>query len=482
MGNCSSDDAEKKKGRAPGASLVLDTRCRNISDKFNIVKSLGEGKMGTISCVHKIKATYDRRDRPPPSTLIALKSAKVERNDLHFVKILRKELDIVKELDHPNIIKVFEIYNSSDKNIHACLEFCSGGNLYSHFPEIDGKRCAFSESEAAYIVHQLLSALAHMHASGICHRDIKFENVMMSNSKSRIIKIIDFGAATHFIQGEALSDPIGTVYTMAREVMTGKYNEKADIWSVGVMMYMMLSLTKPFYGKDKKDVAEKIMIGNFKFYSPKWEKMSSSSRNFIKKLISKDPKKRLSALEALDHSWLHQFYCKESRLPNEGVVEAVLNNIESYSECNIVKKVGLNILVQHIPSDDLMDIMKVFDLYNLSRSGILTFSEFSNMVDLPVQDKRRLFESMKIQQHKGICVTEFLAAAVSCNEDLVTDDLIWSAFDFLDHDCQGFIRIQRFIDILGQEFATQLSVYRDIEDTFREGSLNWEEFKKLVRK
>lgn len=481
MGNCNSDTSEQKKKKklTSGASLILDTRCRKIGDKFKFVKTLGEGKMGKISCVHKIKGTYDRRDRPPPCTIMALKSAKVEKHDLHFVKILRKELNILKELDHPNVIKVFEIYNSGDKNIHACLEFCSGGNLYSHFPEIDGKRCPFSESEAAYIVFQLLSALAHMHARGICHRDIKFENVMMSNSKSRVIKLIDFGAATHFDEGEILSDPIGTVYTMAREVMTGNYNEKADIWSVGVMMYMMLSLTKPFYGKDKKDVAEKIMVGKFRFYSPKWEKMSSSSRDFITKLISKDPKQRVSASKALEHSWLKQFYSQESRLPNDVIVDTILNSIVSYSEYNIVKKVGLNILVQHIPSDDVLHIIKVFNFYNHSHSGVLTFSEFSEMIDSPVEVTKRVFESMKINIHKGICYTEFLAAAVSCNKELVTGDLLWQAFDFLDNDCQGFIRLQRFIDILGQEFATQLSVYRDIEDSFREGVLGWEDFKKM---
>ena len=504
MGNSNSDvNGQKKTKLTPGASLFLDTRCRKISDKFHIVQILGEGKMGKIACVYKIKATYDHRDsfhndltclssrmkwetpigktnvKAPPSTIMALKSAKVEKDDLHFVKILRKELDILKELDHPNIVKVFEIYNSSDKNIHGCLEFCSGGNLYSHFPEVDGKRHPFSESDAAYLVYQLLSALAHMHASGICHRDIKFENVMMSNSKSRIVKIIDFGAATHFVEGEALCDPIGTVYTMAREVMTGNYNEKADIWSVGVMMYMMLSLTKPFYGKDKKDVAKKIMDGNFRFYSPKWAKMSHSSRDLIKNLITKDPKERLSASKALDHIWLKKFYCQESRIPNEASVDIILKSIESYCECNIVKKVGLNVLVQHIPSDDIIDITKVFDLWNVSHSGILTYSEFSNMINLPVENKKQIFDGMKIQQHKGISYTEFVAAAVSDRKELVTGDLVWQAFDFLDNDCQGFIQLQRFINILGQDFATQISVHRDIEDSFREGTLSWESFKQI---
>lgn len=222
------------------SNIVLDTRCRAITDKYECQETLGKGKMGKVVSARKVKPSYDKRDSPPPRELVALKSAIVKGKDLHCVKALRKEIDILKELDHPNIVKGFEVYKSSDRNIHLAFQFCSGGNLYSRFPvDHDGQRVPFREKDAAAIIYQLLSALSHMHTSCICHRDVKFENIMYDSKNTNVINLIDFGAACKFKPGKAMQDPIGTVYTMAREVQRGKYSEKVDLWSVGVITYIM---------------------------------------------------------------------------------------------------------------------------------------------------------------------------------------------------------------------------------------------------
>ena len=153
---------------------------------------------------------------------------------------------MLKGLDHPNVVKCYEVYKTSDRNIYLAFQYCKGGNLYSRFPEGDedddkGKKLKvpFSEENAACILYQLLSALAYLHARGVCHRDVKFENIMFDNEASNVINLIDFGASCKFEKGTSLYDPIGTIYTMAREVLMGKYSEKADLWSMGVIMYMM---------------------------------------------------------------------------------------------------------------------------------------------------------------------------------------------------------------------------------------------------
>lgn len=483
MGNCESDTTNRYENEASdnnSSTFVLDTRCRVITDKFLVVKDLGEGKMGRIACVHKIKATYDRREESPPTTLYAMKSAKVlKRNDLHFVKILRHEIDILKELDHPNIIKAYEVHSSADRNIHVCLEYCSGGNLYSHFPEIVGKRRPFDEEKAAFIIYQLLSALAHMHSRGICHRDIKFENIIVTKGDSRIVKIIDFGAATHFTSG-AMCEPIGTVYTMAREVMTGKYTEKADLWSVGVIVYMMLTLTKPFYGKDKKTTAKKVLNGDFKFYSPLWENISSSAHDFVRNLICKDPNQRLSASMALKHSWIIRNYTQKKGLPDKDVIESIRRSFETYYRFNIVKKVALNVMVLYIPTEYIVDIIKVFSRYNTSSSGYLTQAEFRMMLDISTDFFRTLFDAIGIQNNsRGLCFTEFLAAAIGSKKYLVTKDLQWQAFDFLDSECTGFIPVQRFIDIAVQKPATKIEIFRDLKAFLHDGGVDWNGFQRL---
>ncbi len=167
-------NSSKKKLVVKGSfsgNVVLDTRCRAITDKYEILKTLGEGKMGKVASARKLKPSYDKRDSPPPRETIALKSAKVEKSNDRAVKALRREIDLLKKLDHPNIVKAYEVYQTSDRNLHLCFQFCTGGNLYSRFPvNSEGTKIQFCEEDAAEIIYQLLSALSHMHASGICHR------------------------------------------------------------------------------------------------------------------------------------------------------------------------------------------------------------------------------------------------------------------------------------------------------------------------
>jgi len=451
---------QKLEGGSFRSNTVLDTRCRAITDKYEYQETLGEGKMGKVASARKIKPSYDKRDNPPPHELVALKSAIVKASDMHCVKALRREIDLLKELDHPNVVKGLEAYKSSDRNIHLAFQYCTGGNLYSRFPvDEDGQRVPFHEKDAAPIIYQLLSALSHMHASCICHRDVKFENIMYDSEDTNVINLIDFGAACKFNPGKAMQDPIGTVYTMAREVQMGKYTEKVDLWSVGVITYMMLSLTKPFYGESKYKIVSKIMKGVFRYYSPRWENVSSTAKSFINALIEIDPEKRLSAAQAMNHPWIKEFYPSEEYcIDDEKTLKILHDSIVKYSTYNEFKKIGLIIVAHQMETDHVEIMRKVFDTYDANKNGTISFPDFVTMMgkiqqDYNTDDLREIFHKITMDHtSKAIRYTEFLAMAMGMEPKLVTEDRLWRAFDRIDYEARGTITKEQLKLLMGCDY------------------------------
>ena len=441
------------------SNIVLDTRCRNITDKYEIIKTLGEGKMGKVASARKIKTTYDKRKVAPPGIQVALKSAVMNKKGKHNVLMLRAEIDALKALDHPHCIKPYEVYITSDRNLHLAFQFCTGGNLYSRFPENkEGTKICFSEKDAAFIIYQLLSALAHMHANHLMHRDIKFENIMLDSPNSQVIKLVDFGAGAFFKEGQHLSDHIGTVYTMAPEVLRGKYDEKADIWGVGVICYMMLSLTKPFYGSSKIIITQKILRGETKYYSPNWDNVSDSAKSFIRSLLTMDPDKRLSAIQAMKHPWIGEEYPTSEREASDEVVKGVHDSIVQYIEFNDMKKIGLNVIAHQMDTDLMWDLKKVFETFDKNKDGTMNFPDFTVMMrkvkpDYDIDTIRQLFRKVTFDsKSKILYFTEFLAAALGYQKDIVTMDRLWRAFDRLDHEKRGFISRENMSEILGSDY------------------------------
>lgn len=467
------------------SNIVLDSRCRQITDKYEIMKTLGEGKMGIASSARKIKTTYDKTKDSPPSLLVALKSAVMNKNAKHNVEMLRAEIVALKALDHPNCVKVYEIYQTSDHNLHLTLHFCTGGNLYSRFPENElGKKSCFSEKDAAFIISQLLSALAHIHANGIVHRDIKFENIMLLSPDCQIMNLIDFGASTFLSPPCKLCEPIGTTYTMAPEVLRGKYDEKADIWSVGVVCYMMLSLTKPFYGSSKSIIIQKIMKGQVTYYSPNWSKISHSAKSFISSLFTMDIDKRPSAAKALRHPWLLDKLSLPEKEVSDEVAKGVYDSIVQYSEFDDIKKIGLNIMAHQIESNLVWNVRQVFDTHDKNKDCTIKFPDFTAMVrkvnpDCDMDTIHNLFRKVTFDSNSKILhYTEFLAASFGYRKDLVTMDRLWRAFDRLDHDKKGFVPQSKLKELLGSDYNEDC-ITAIIEKQGDTGVLSFEAFLRL---
>lgn len=207
----------------------------------------------------------------------------------------------MRQLDHPNIVRLFEVFQD-DKRFYLVTELCTGGEL---FDEIT-KRSNFNENDAADIIKQVLSAIAYCHSKNICHRDLKPENILLDtlNQSGNSIKIIDFGASQKFENSKKMSQIYGTAYYIAPEILKSEYNEKCDVWSVGVILYILLSGKPPFSGDSDKEILEAVGLGVFSMSGPEWQGVSNEAKDLIKQMLTFDPSQRITAHKALQHDWI----------------------------------------------------------------------------------------------------------------------------------------------------------------------------------
>lgn len=234
--------------------------------------------------------------------------AKGKHDGRHYaVKRLRKsskrEAEVYLSLDHPHIARLERVYEN-DEHIHIVMERLGGGELFYGVVESNG----YSESRAACALQQMLSAVAYLHAKQVVHRDLKLENFLYTDDKLQHLKMIDFGHATVWDCCTEMRDVLGTTSYIAPEMVKRCYTEKADMWSMGVIAFMMLTATQPFTGRNEAEVHNNIKCGQRDSRnSSKFEKLSSQAKDFVNSLLKLDPAKRLSAADALKHPWIREY-------------------------------------------------------------------------------------------------------------------------------------------------------------------------------
>lgn len=405
----------------------------------------------------------------PIEKVYALKSIHLARiTDPVFVNELRNEIDILKSLDHPNIVKAIETFEHGDK-IYIVTELCSGGDLYSRDP--------YTEEDAARIIRKVCSAVGYMHRRNITHRDIKYENILFENDAPNAqIKIIDFGLSKKYIpEDPILKEHVGTIYTMAPQVLEGQYDSQADMWSIGVISFMLLGSDMPFFGKRAR-VIEKIKTCDYKFKSRKWHQISPTAIDFVKSLLIYDPKERMTAWEALDHPFLDNGFDNEKRSVRRRrqssvariPVEMLLASIQRFGGYTKLKKLALLVIAYTSTSTDMKDLRKVFTRFDKQKDGKLTFDEFQNSLEhygFSPQELEIMFHGIDVDQTGDIHYTEFLAATIECL-GVIEEEKLAEAFDRLDSDDSGFISIQNLEEL----FAGELNVIK-LEEIIKEANV-----------
>lgn len=306
----------------------------NIKDHYTLHETIGEGALSRVRRGVHINSGITR----------AIKVVKKEDLEFGDRRKLLDEIELLKELDHINIGQVFEMYEDR-KKLYFVNEMCQGGSLYDRVTQDR----SLNEVKIANIMRQLFSATAYLHENNIVHGDLQPKNIHFVSPEKDIIKIIDFGTSRRVNEQHAMHGVFGTCYYLAPEVIEGEYSEKCDVWSLGVILYILLSGEPPFNADTDVEVVEKIKIGEYSLEGVIWNEISPQAKDLIQNLLVRQGD-RLSARKALQHPWFK--LCKEIEDQNpdahrSDAIYRALANLSTFSSKNKVKQAALGFLIQH---------------------------------------------------------------------------------------------------------------------------------------
>ena len=403
-------------------SLEMDIR-----EIYKFKDLLGRGHFGTV------RSAY-RRFEKAPHKLFAIKSISKKNLSINHLNDLIKEVDIISSLDHPNIIKFYETYNDN-YYFHIVMELCRGKDLLSRI-----NKGINDEKIIATIIMKILHSISYCHSKGISHRDLKPDNIIFESPDiDSDIKLIDFGLSKKFKSSEKLHSILGTPYYVAPEILTKNYNEKCDIWSVGIITYLLIVGDVPFKGKNNNDIFNKILHQKINFNYNKWKNFSKEAKNFVQLLLQKDFNKRPSAQEALNHNWFINIFTKihKSILIEPSIFIALKN----YKPCNILKKLVYKYIINSMGHAELKKYKNALFAFDISHNGYVDLTELNKVFELLKNDisEEQIKKLMNASEGKKyLNYTEFIMCCLNLKEVLKIDKLE-SAFRYFDINNDGYI-------------------------------------------
>jgi calcium-dependent protein kinase len=404
----------------------------------------------------------------------ALKSIHLDRcSNSTYKDELKNEVEILKNLDHPNIVRCIETFDYRDRMFIA-LELCNGGDLYTRDP--------YTEKQAQEIVQSLFGAIAYIHSRGIVHRDLKFENVMFVSIRSSEVKLIDFGLSQKFAANEHLHDAVGTVYTMAPELLAGDYDAKADVWSLGVIAFMLLSSAMPFYGKTRDRVIRKIVRGKYDFKSRRWKQVSEDAKMFVTGLLQVDIATRPTASDVLQdqNSWLQRNFDVNGHAPEVDMMDSVQAAIEAFADYGKLKKLALMVIAYKSTEEEIGFLRKVFKKFDVSQNGEISLSEFSAALrrhyDYTDSEIFAMFRGIDVDGTGSVHYIEFLGATLLAHGSM-HESRIAEAYDRIDCDDTGYITVANLREFLGNDVPTRyLEEIIEEADITHDHRISYDEF------
>lgn len=398
----------------------------------------------------------------------------------------QREFDILKKLDHPNIMKMYEYFITSNKFYLIC-ELCLGGELFDKIKE----KGNLPEKQVAYIMRQIASAVCFCHSNNIIHRDLKPENILLESlddkrSDEINIKVIDFGTSC-FKTLTMIKEKAGTAFYIAPEVLDNFYNEKCDIWSLGVIMYILLCGEPPFADIDEDEIFIKIKKGEFSMTKPIWSKVSSQAKDLIGKMLQKDPKLRLSSEEVLSHEFFKLYTTQKSKQSTANL-KVSLDKIAKHKPDKKLQQATLAFIVYNFPdNDEVRKYKRIFLDVDSNGDGRITKEELhQGLVSALGKEEAdvlidSIMSSLDNDNSGTIEYNEFIRACIDKSK-ILSDVNLRQAFRLFDSDNNEVITYDEVKQVLGQN-AIDLKdeVWRKMVDEISsEGKISFEEFKAMM--
>ncbi|KAK4377621.1 hypothetical protein RND71_003917 [Anisodus tanguticus] len=464
---------EKSGNKQKQITVLTDKNKENIEEKYIIDRELGRGEFGvTYLCI-------DRSNRD----LLACKSiSKRKLRTAVDVEDVRREVAIMKHLPRDSSIVRLKEACEDENAVHLVMELCEGGELFDRIVA----RGHYTERGASSVTRTIMEVVEVCHKHGVIHRDLKPENFLYANKKENSpLKAIDFGLSIFFKPGEKFSEIVGSPYYMAPEVLKRNYGPEIDIWSAGVILYILLCGVPPFWAESEQGVAQAILRGAIDFKRDPWPSISDSAKNLVRQMLEPDPKLRLTAKQVLEHSWLQN----AKKAPNVPLGDMVKSRLKQFALMNRFKRKALRVIADFLSNEEVEDLKEMFSKIDTDNDGIVSVEELkaglqkvnSQLADSEV---KMLIEAIDTNGKWTLDYGEFIAISLHLQR-MANDEHLHRAFSFFDKDGNGYIEPDELRDALmedGSDDCTNVAndIFQEV-DTDKDGRISYDEFAAMMK-
>lgn len=451
---------------------ILGKPYEDIKLYYTLGKELGRGQFGVTYLCTCISTARQYACKSISKKKLVTKSDKED---------MKREIQIMQHLSgQPNIVEFKGAYE--DKNsVHLVMELCAGGEL---FDRIIAKG-HYSERAAASICRAIVNVVHVCHFMGVMHRDLKPENFLLADkSENAPLKATDFGLSVFIQEGKIYKDIVGSAYYVAPEVLRRKYGKEIDIWSAGVMLYILLSGVPPFWAETEKGIFDAVLRGYIDFESEPWPSISSSAKDLVRKMLTQDPKKRITAAQVLEHPWIKE----GGDASDKPIDSAVLSRMKQFRAMNKLKKLALKVIAENLSADEIQGLKAMFQNMDTDKSGTITYEELKTGLarlgsKLTEAEVKQLMEAADVDGNGTIDYIEFITATMHKHK-LEREDNLYKAFLYFDKDGSGFITTDELESAMKEHGVADPGTIKEIiseVDTDNDGRINYEEFCTMMR-
>jgi calcium-dependent protein kinase len=450
--------------------ISLAGRCHQLPRKLDhdyimSSKVLGVGYNGKV---HLARSRIDSKQTVAVKTfrLKGLSESKKER--------LIAETSVFLCMDHPHVARLLDVYET-ENHMSLVMECMEGGELFERVTH--SKR--FTESQAADVIRQMLLGLHYLHCHGIVHRDMKLENFLFDSQDGNHLKMIDFGFSKFTDTKGRMKTSCGTLAYVAPEVLKRSYTSQCDLWSMGVMVFILLSGRMPFYGDSDEQIVD-IKKGRYVFRKEQWSNVSQDAQSFTKALLEMDPAKRLTARGALEHHWLKQTL-EAMPKPNSSIFAA----LRTWTMAPKLHRACMSVMAWSLGNKHHAQVRAHFLALDADHNGSISLHELKEAmlpIDCWTEDElSEVFDLLTHGQNGEVHYSDFLAA-MACSHLELDDNLLQATFNKFDSTDSGFIAPMDLERILGTSFEGQdaVTLLRD-GDLKGDGRLDYSSFSDFIR-
>nr|GLL28763.1 calcium-dependent protein kinase-like [Ipomoea trifida] len=456
----------------PEPNNILGKPFEDIKAHYSLGKELGRGQFGVTYLCTEIST------RRPYACKSILKRKLVSKNDKEDIK---REIQIMQHMSgQPNIVE-FKGAFEDRQSVHLVMELCAGGELFDRIIA----RGHYSERAAADLIRQIVNVVHICHFMGVMHRDLKPENFLLSSKdENAMLKATDFGLSVFIEEGKVYRDIVGSAYYVAPEVLRRSYGKEADVWSAGVILYILLSGVPPFWAETEKGIFDCVLKGEIDFESDPWPSISNGAKDLVRRMLTLDPRKRISSASVLEHPWLRE----GGEASDKPIDSAVLSRMKQFRAMNKLKQLALKVIAENLSEEEIKGLKAMFANMDTDNSGTITYEELKSGLTrlgskLTEAEVKQLMEAADVDGNGTIDYIEFITATMHRHR-LERDEHLYKAFQHFDTDHSGFITRDELKSAMMEYGMGDEATIKDIideVDTDNDGRINYSEFCAMMR-